>query len=1062
MDDKDKQIPTEELFRENLGKIAYMLDKEYFSRLDEDYCVLPYDEYYNSEEIVDESGEKKRIEINSYVSNIRALKILRLVYDKNENFSDCFQNAISIFAHTGNTIAFVFNRFIDRTEIYAIVRNDGPGKNEESKANIYLLRDSLKGNFPGTKMQVIEENDEGNDTKKIFSDREGSLNIGSIAAVCNIPSAKSEKYFSQNLEKLFNGIVPENAKEWYSVIVFAESYTPQRIHQIREGLEELSSNIFPFRQHQFQTGESKAETQGEMKSLSHSDNTSIAISKTHSVNVGVNGSRFSSTSLGIGSNLASLALTEGSSHGGSLGYGYSWGKTETRGESDTYTNGTNSSITLGSSDSTTYSFQSYTVKNILDRLEQYLQRIQKGEAIGLWKYATFVCAHESRISRNVANYIRALTGGEQSYSEPSIIKEWQKSSGNGTTDFEQIEKYILNFTHPVFVNKVDGTPVNFSANINTAELVNAFPLPQHSIAGVPVTNGASFGREPHSLQKEDFDLDIGCAYHLYQKNNAIRVKLSKKQLTKHTFISGSTGSGKSNTIYKLLDTLARDKVHFLVIEPAKGEYKEVLGKKKGVITYGTNPLLKDIELLRINPFRFPKRIHVLEHMDRLVEIFNVCWPMYAAMPAILKDAIERAYKVAGWDLEKSRNDEEPERYPSFADVLVQIRNVLKESDYSDDNKGDYTGALVTRLRSLTNGINGLIFSKDDLTDAELFDTNAIVDLSRVGSTETKALIMGILVLKLQEHRMEQRADAPDLNSDLRHITVLEEAHNLLRRTSVEQTPEGANLLGKSVEMLSNSIAEMRTYGEGFIIADQSPGLMDMSVIRNTNTKIIMRLPDLSDRELVGKAAGLNDDQIVELSRLERGVASITQNDWIEPVLCMIDRYNPQQSPDELFKNYDESITKGRKPRRDSDRDSDTKRSLLECIMTKELYRKGDRTDIKKLRNDIVRSNLDATVKRDFIRYINSGEDEAVITLRELAYDFFSAEKAIEASRGIDDINRWVHKVVDGFNPSVRAYSPEQINLLICLIIQEQTLRNVEYADLFCRFIEIYSKKGRVF
>lgn len=109
----------------------------------------------------------------------------------------------------------------------------------------------------------------------------------------------------------------------------------------------------------------------------------------------------------------------------------------------------------------------------------------------------------------------------------------------------------------------------------------------------------------------------------------------------------------------------------------------------------------------------------------------------------------------------------------------------------------------------------------------------LIDLSRVGSTETKALIMGILILKLQEHRI---ACSDEPNSDLHHVTVLEEAHNLLKRTSTEQSSETANLLGKSVEMLANSIAEMRTYGEGFIIADQSPGLLDMSVIRKTNNK----------------------------------------------------------------------------------------------------------------------------------------------------------------------------------------------------------------------------------
>ena len=90
----------------------------------------------------------------------------------------------------------------------------------------------------------------------------------------------------------------------------------------------------------------------------------------------------------------------------------------------------------------------------------------------------------------------------------------------------------------------------------------------------------------------------------------------------------------------------------MVIELAKGEYKHVFGGLDDVSVYGTNPLITP--LLRINPFSFPSEIHILEHLDRLVEIFNVCWPMYAAMPAVLKQAIEDAYVNCGWDLVKSR------------------------------------------------------------------------------------------------------------------------------------------------------------------------------------------------------------------------------------------------------------------------------------------------------------------------------------------------------------------------------------------------------------------------
>ena len=209
-------------------------------------------------------------------------------------------------------------------------------------------------------------------------------------------------------------------------------------------------------------------------------------------------------------------------------------------------------------------------------------------------------------------------------------------------------------------------------------------------------------------------------------------------------------------------------------------------------------------------------------------------------------------------------------------------------------------------------------------------------------------MMGMLVMKLQEHRMSGKLP---MNADLRHITVLEEAHNILRRTSTEQATESANILGKSVEMLANAIAEMRTYGEGFIIADQAPGLMDMSVIRNTNTKIIMRLPDQSDRELVGKAANLNDDQITELAKLPRGVAAIYQNEWVQPVLCKVDRHENAHG---IYINNavnDHLLHQ----------DRELSESLLRCIMDKELFQMGDKEDLRELRSLIIRSRLNLIV-----------------------------------------------------------------------------------------------------
>ena len=275
------------------------------------------------------------------------------------------------------------------------------------------------------------------------------------------------------------------------------------------------------------------------------------------------------------------------------------------------------------------------------------------------------------------------------------------------------------------------------------------------------------------------------------------------------------------------------------------------------------------------------------------------------MPAILKDAVEKCYEKVGWNLRFSKCA--PLNYPTFNDLIETLPEVMDSSMYSADTKSDYAGALITRVRSMTNGINGQIFcSNKELTDNDLFTQNVIVDLSRVGSNETKSLMMGILVMKLQEYRLMLDA----MNEKLIHVTVLEEAHNLLRRTSLSQSQEGANLQGKSVEMITNSIAEMRTYGEGFIIADQSPDLLDEAVIRNTNTKIVLRLPNKSDRELVGTSMALSDDQITELAKLPKGVAAVYQNDWIEAVLCSFQKFEKvkpllytKQATAEMYEKY---------------------------------------------------------------------------------------------------------------------------------------------------------------
>ena len=589
--------------------------------------------------------------------------------------------------------------------------------------------------------------------------------------------------------------------------------------------------------------------------------------------------------------------------GGSMGVNASWGTSHSTTEQTGTSHSTSDGTSHGISDSTSQQESHGTtdtrgtgrtqqvelcnksVEELLERIENQLKRVKESEDYGCYNCAAYFLSSTQSTALLAANTYRALMVGEGSSVESGAVNVWK----NNEAEVAQLREYLKRFMQPVFArplweNAPDSLLYTPATLVSGRELPMHLGLPTRSVHGLPIIEHAEFGRNvPDEAMPDEDKMNLGKIYHM-GKEEAAGLLLNRQAMASHTFITGSTGTGKSNAVYHLLDEITKNgQTTFLVVEPAKGEYKNVFGNCTDVQVFGTNP--RETPLLRMNPFAFPENIHILEHIDRLVEIFNACWPMYAAMPAVLKDAIERSYQKVGWDLRNSESEKGV--FPTFFDLLDILPGVIEESHYSKDTQSDYVGALCTRVKSLTNGIYGSVLCAEDaLSDAEMFDQNVIVDLSRVGSMETKSLLMGILVMKLQEYRM----CSSGMNSRLRHVTVLEEAHNLLRKTSAEQSQEGANLQGKSVEMLANAIAEMRTYGEGFIIADQAPGLLDMSVIRNTNTKIILRLPDEEDRKLVGKSAALKEAQIDELSKLPLGVAAVYQNEWPEAVLCKIEAY----------------------------------------------------------------------------------------------------------------------------------------------------------------------------
>ena len=833
------------------------------------------------------------LDIDSLNSHVRFFNITQLVLDKSENMRDKLATVFQSVHAVGASFLMLVNGDKEKVTINVGVRY--AGDQDGLVVAQEVLASSLVANFPGVTLKRSDRNEMEALGKSVF---EG---MRRVATVTDVPGLRfedetKERKFMQGVEKLVDAMRGEK----YTMLVIADPISSADLAASRRALENLYSNLVPFGESQFTAGASVTDSISKSisKGVTESINRSVTNSAQHTVSKSTTVTASASETTQVGVHITPLGV--GASGSQSLTLGVSRGVT--RGTADTsgvavqlgtgvseaLTEGEQKGRQKGTSTSLQIKFENHTVMQLLDRIKRTLKRYDECGDLGMWNCAAYFMSDKPSAAQMAASVYHALVRGEDSSLECGGVTMWDRDRS------AQLVPYLQRMEHPrVAVGALSVTPGTL---VSSAELAIGAGLPNRSVPGVSVLECAEFGRTVSSYGGEGSSrrVELGRIFNMHREE-ALPVNLDAESLASHVFVTGSTGCGKSNTVYVMLENLLRHGVDFLVVEPAKGEYRRVFGGRPSGSVYGTNPSLAP--LLRINPFSFPhgnddpsRNIHILEHLDRLVEIFNVCWPMYAAMPAVLKEAMEKSYEDCGWNLTESTNSYEggmwQNLYPTFADVTRNIRRIIDSSEYDAENKGAYKGSLITRLKSLTNGINGLVFTTDEIPGNDLFDENVIVDLSRVGSIETKALIMGLLVLKLQEHRMTKG----DMNAKLRHVTILEEAHNLLKRTSTEQSQDSGNLLGKSVEMLANSIAEMRTYGEGFVIADQAPGLLDMAAIRNTNTKIVMRLPDQGDRELVGKAMHLNDDQIAELAKLPRGVAAVYQNEWVESVLCKVDHY----------------------------------------------------------------------------------------------------------------------------------------------------------------------------
>ena len=685
-------------------------------------------------------------------AQMRLFRLSKLVFDVNENTNDKLISVYGALNSIGATVMIVIRSTASGVEFYV-----GTRCTQSSTAGS-ILEQALRGNFAGSEITPLRNAEISRTMHEAILSRENGTakNVSTVTLVPSMRDQEKENYV-QGIEKLIDSM----AGRAYTAVLIAEPLGQKMIEEKKRGFEELYATLSPLSETTLAYGKnaSYAVANGTFSSFSESINNSVTNSNSETQSETTTTGTSDSTNFGSSSDGSSFDFGSSSSYSQSYGTSTSWSRAVTSGETKTDSSGVNQTITntIGENRTLTVKHVNKSVTDLMEHIDRQLERIRECESFGLWSTSAYFVSEDIQTSVIGASTLRALLAGDDTQIDRAFINTWD--SANSQT-VSQVLTSIASGMHPVVhlprANQYDEQNVKPTVLVSGKELPLFMGLPQRSVPGLVVDHMASFGRAVFNPQaRPDAEtLELGVVLHKGIQQN-VPVSLELEEFRSHCFITGSTGSGKSNTSYHLLECFAQRQIPFLVVEPAKGEYKFAFGNLPGVNIFWTNP--SQYRLLRLNPFSFPDGIHILEHMDRLIEIFNACWPLYSAMPAILKAAVERAYVSCGWDLVRSRRCPVGDRvFPTFADLLRELPRVISESSYSKDTQGDYTGALVTRVSSMTNGIMGSIFCSDyEIEDMVLFDQNTIVDLSRVGASETKALIMGVLVMKLNEYRMSR-------------------------------------------------------------------------------------------------------------------------------------------------------------------------------------------------------------------------------------------------------------------------------------------------------------------
>lgn len=364
-----------------------------------------------------------------------------------------------------------------------------------------------------------------------------------------------------------------------------------------------------------------------------------------------------------------------------------------------------------------------------------------------------------------------------------------------------------------------------------------------------------------------------------------------KNLPKHAFLAGVPGSGKTNSMLHLVTTLySKFDIPFLILEPAKQEYRALVNKPEMRGTTVFSPSSGTKFLLHINPFQFPLKMSLAEHIRNVINVFEGSFSMDPPMPFLLDRAIERVYRDKGWLPYMINQGTLP--YPTMGELYDTLEQILEETDYEGEIKGNLKSVLQVRIGSLLSREMGDVFNvaESSMAPEEWLTRPVVIELEAMGSGPANFLTLMLSTL-IRETLKANPLKRKDGSKKPRHVIFFEEAHNLIGAKAEKEAGENANPKIAATAFVVKMLAEVRALNEAIIIADQLPTAMAPEVIKNTSLKLGHRMTSQDDRQLLGSTMSADEVQLERMATFTTGRTLCIYEGLLKPFELQMEQWS---------------------------------------------------------------------------------------------------------------------------------------------------------------------------